>query len=44
MKAETDTRFVLTWKRGNHQASVRLEAVSVRNPFGNVNVQQFRCG
>jgi type VI secretion system protein ImpL len=44
VQTETDVRYVLTWRRGTHTASVRIEAVSVRNPFGKTDVQQFRCG
>jgi type VI secretion system protein ImpL len=39
-----DVRYGLTWRRGNHTATVRLEASSVRNPIGKTDVQQFRCG
>jgi type VI secretion system protein ImpL len=44
MQPESDSRYVLTWRRENHYASVRIEAASLRNPFGKLDVQQFRCG
>jgi type VI secretion system protein ImpL len=44
IQTETDVRYALTWRRGNHQATLRIEAVSVRNPFNKADVQQFRCG
>jgi type VI secretion system protein ImpL len=44
MKAETDVRYQLTWRRDAHYATVRIEAASIRNPFNKADVQQFRCG
>jgi type VI secretion system protein ImpL len=41
---ETDTTYVLTFEKGGHQARVRVEAVSIRNPYGKQTLQQFRCG
>jgi type VI secretion system protein ImpL len=44
IQTETDVRYALTWRRGTHTATVKIEAVSVRNPFNKADVQQFRCG
>jgi hypothetical protein len=36
---------VLTIARGGHESRIRVESVSIRNPYGNQNnLQQFRCG
>ncbi len=43
VERETDVRYVLTFERGGHQARVRIEAASIRNPFGKGELQQFRC-
>jgi type VI secretion system protein ImpL len=44
VQQETDVRYLLTWKAGGHEASVRLDALSVRNPYMKTDLQQFRCG
>jgi type VI secretion system protein ImpL len=41
---ETDAAYVLTFERGGHQSRIRVESVSIRNPYGNHALQQFRCG
>jgi type VI secretion system protein ImpL len=44
VQRETDVRYVLHLQLGGHQARVRLEAASIRNPYASRDVQQFRCG
>lgn len=44
LKAETDDRYLLTWRRDSHYATIRIQAVSIDNPFNKDDVQQFRCG
>ena len=44
IKEETDTRYLLTWRRETHYATVHIEATSIRNPFNKPDIQQFRCG
>jgi type VI secretion system protein ImpL len=44
LQRETDARHVVTFQKGGHQARVRIEARSIRNPFATRDVQQFRCG
>jgi hypothetical protein len=44
MKEESDLRYVLTWRRGAHFATVRIDAASIRNPFNKSEVQRFTCG
>ena len=39
----SDVRFLLTLEKGGRRAQVRLEASSIRNPFGTSLLQQFRC-
>jgi type VI secretion system protein ImpL len=41
---ETDVRYALTFARDGHAARVRLDAASIRNPYGKSDLQQFRCG
>jgi type VI secretion system protein ImpL len=43
VERESDVSYVLTFERGGHQAKVRVEATSIRNPFGRRDLQQFRC-
>jgi type VI secretion system protein ImpL len=43
LKAETDRRYLATWRRDNHEATVVIEAVSIDNPFDKSDLQQFRC-
>ena len=40
---ESDTRYLLTLKRGAREVQLRIEADSVRNPFGKTDLQRFRC-
>ena len=44
LKQETDDRYLLTWQRDAHYATIRIQAVSIDNPFSKDDVQQFRCG
>jgi type VI secretion system protein ImpL len=44
LKEETDDRYLLTWRRDTHYATIRVQAVSIDNPFNKDDVQQFRCG
>lgn len=44
IQRETDARHVLGFDIGGHQARVRIDAASIRNPFATRDVQQFRCG
>lgn len=44
VQRETDARHVLGFEIGGHQARVRIEAASIRNPFATRDVQNFRCG
>ena len=37
-------RFLLTFEKDGHKATVLIEAKSVDNPFGNREWRQFRCG
>jgi type VI protein secretion system component VasK len=42
---ETEVRSELTFTKDGHEAQVRLEAASVRNPFNDRDVlRRFRCG
>ena len=43
MARETNERYVFTLKRGMREARLRIEADSVRNPFGANELQRFRC-
>jgi type VI secretion system protein ImpL len=44
VERETDAAHVLTFEKGGHESRLRVESVSIRNPYGNRNLQQFRCG
>jgi len=45
VQRETEAISVLTVAKGGHQSRIRVESVSIRNPYGNQNnLQQFRCG
>ena len=44
LRAETDVRFDAAFQGGGHQATVLIEAVSIRNPYQKSVVHQFRCG
>jgi type VI secretion system protein ImpL len=43
IERETDVRYVLTFAKDGHEARVRVEAASIRNPYGQNELQQFRC-
>jgi type VI secretion system protein ImpL len=43
MVRESNERYVLTIKRGPREVRLRIEADSVRNPFGGNELQRFRC-
>lgn len=43
VEREGNERYVLTVKRGMREARLRIEADSVRNPFGGNELQRFRC-
>jgi len=43
MTREGNERYTLTIKRGTREARLRIEADSVRNPFGGNDLQRFRC-
>jgi type VI protein secretion system component VasK len=36
-------RYLLTLGRGGREVQLRIEADSVRNPFGKNDLQRFRC-
>ena len=42
--SETELRHVVNFASGGHQARVRIEALSVWNPWASEEWQQFRCG
>jgi type VI secretion system protein ImpL len=44
LKAETDVRFNAGFSNSGHQATVIIEANSIRNPYLKPDVHQFRCG
>ena len=44
IQRETDAVYVVTFAKGGHEARIRIESVSIRNPYGNQALQQFRCG
>jgi type VI secretion system protein ImpL len=41
---DTDVRYILSLQAGGQQGRVRIEAASIRNPYGRRDWQQFRCG
>jgi type VI secretion system protein ImpL len=41
---ETDSVYMFTVSRGGHEARVRIDAQTIRNPLGKRDVQQFTCG
>lgn len=43
MMREGNERYLFTLKRGAREARLRIEADSVRNPFGGSDLQRFRC-
>jgi len=44
LHAETDVRFDAVFQSGGHQATVIIEAASIRNPYLKSTLNQFRCG
>jgi type VI secretion system protein ImpL len=44
LQSQTETRFVLGIQAGGATARLRLDAASIRNPFGNPALSRFRCG
>ena len=41
---ESDSRYLITFKRGTREVQLRIEADSARNPFGKTDLlQRFRC-
>jgi len=43
LEPESDVSYVLSFENGVHKALVRLEALSIRNPFGKSLLRDFRC-
>jgi type VI secretion system protein ImpL len=43
LERETDVSYALRFRMGGHQARVRLEAASIRNPFSGAELQNFQC-
>ena len=43
LEQETDVRYLLTLSRGGREIQLRIEADSIRNPFGKNDLQRFRC-
>jgi type VI secretion system protein ImpL len=43
LERESDVRYLLTLGRGGREVQLRIEADSVRNPFGKNDLQRFRC-
>jgi type VI secretion system protein ImpL len=44
MHADSDVRFVATFKAGSHQGGIIIEPTSIRNPYQAAVVRQFKCG
>jgi type VI secretion system protein ImpL len=44
VRAESDVRFRAAFQTGGHQGAVIIEPTSIRNPYQNSAVRQFRCG
>ncbi len=44
IQRETDAVYIITFAKGGHEARIRVESVSIRNPYGNQTLKQFRCG
>jgi type VI secretion system protein ImpL len=40
---DSDDRFTFTLRRGEREVRLRLSAGNLRNPFGNTDLQRFRC-
>jgi len=43
IRKESDLRYEVTLEKGGYKALVRIDASSVVNPFGQRDLQQFRC-
>jgi type VI secretion system protein ImpL len=43
LNRESDVRYLLTLSRGGREIQLRIEADSLRNPFGKTDLQRFRC-
>lgn len=43
IRKESDLRYEVTFEKGGYKALVRIDASSVVNPFGQRDLQQFRC-
>src|SRR4051812_13888061 len=41
--AESETKYTIAVRAGGHDASLALEAPSIRNPYRGAGLQQFRC-
>jgi type VI secretion system protein ImpL len=44
VQRETDAVYVVTIEKNGHESRIRVESISIRNPYGNQALQQFRCG
>jgi type VI secretion system protein ImpL len=44
LQPQSETRFALGIEAGGHAARLRLDAASIRNPFGGSTMPRFRCG
>ena len=44
VQRETDAVYVVTIEKNGHESRLRVESISIRNPYGNQALQQFRCG
>ena len=44
IERETDVRHVVAFSRDGVDVRVRLDAASIRHPFGDNALQRFRCG
>jgi type VI secretion system protein ImpL len=43
IRSESDLRYEVTFEKGGYSALLRIDASSVLNPFGQRDLQQFRC-
>ncbi len=43
IRKESDQRYEVTFEKGGFKAVVRIDASSAVNPFGQRDLQQFRC-
>lgn len=44
VQRQSDVRYLATWQAGGHDASMTVEATSIRNPLADNSLRQFRCG